>query len=119
MITNTHFTAVAPVDVPMSFGRSVAASCLLGAGSSMAGATDLHGTGVSLNVAAAAEAFRIVIERPTKASVAEAAWISGSGSVASGAGHQQQPVAGGNAVTTLYPSKKRPFRGLEPWRDPA
>lgn len=117
MTTWLNTTVTAPVVVPMPSGRSLAASCLLGAGSPIAGGSDLRGTGVSLSAHAAAEAF-LAMERPTPASVAEAAWIPGSASVAAGAGHQTPP-ASGYAVTQQFHSKKRAFRGLEPWRDPA
>ena len=117
MTTWINTTAAAPVVVPMSSGRSLATSSLLSAGWPIVGGSDLHGTGVSLNAHAAAEAFH-ALERPTSALAAEAAWVLGSAAVAAGAGHRTQSACG-YAETQQFPSKKRAFRGLEPWRDPA
>lgn len=117
MTTWIKTTVSAPVVVPMSSGRSLAASRLLGAGSPIAGGSDLRGASVLMNAHAAAEAFH-ALERPTSAPVAEAAWVPGSASVAAGAGHRTQSACG-YAVTQQFHSKKRAFRGLEPWRDPA
>ncbi len=128
MISTIEFTTVKPVVRPLSVGRPVTVSGLLGAGSAFAGLSGLSGNlpvfalcGVQAGALVAADGVEGGMGRATQAPVAGSAWIEESVSVADGAGHRagQQHPAGTTGVTKHYPSKKRAFRGLEPWRDPA
>jgi hypothetical protein len=116
VITNIETTAVTSVASVADAGRTVTASCLLGAGSSLSHASVLRGTGSFAGTGVVGG----VAKRPTWAPVAPVAHIPGYAFAAANGAEDKALLANGNeAAVDQQLSMKRAFRGLEPWRDPA
>jgi hypothetical protein len=120
VISSIESTTATPVVLPVSSGRPVAVSGLLGSVAALRGAR-VESAFCGTDALLATVVFEGGMGRATQAPVAESARTEQSVFVAGGAGHgaERQHPAGSNDVTKNYPSKKWAFRGLEPWRDPA
>ena len=115
MSNTIEITEMAPVATAIGTGRPAPASCLIGGGSALSLVSGLRGTGVVTGLAGRDGGST----RPTWAPVASETRIFGYAFAASGAEHLALLANGTEAVAQQQHSKKRAFRGLEPWRDPA
>lgn len=115
MSSINEITAVTLIAGTTGSGRKAVASCLLGSGfpTSLAAFAQVSGRFGGARVS------RVVFDRPTWASAAEAAQTSGYAFAADGAGHRIRPANADTTVKLQQHRKMWAFRGLEPWRDPA